>query len=54
MNCEGACGLELPDRLIFKCDGHCEKKLCIHCIKKHAVDVTMTHRVIPEMARSNK
>lgn len=54
MNCEGPCGLELPDRYIFKCDGHCDKKLCIRCIKKHALDVTMTYRVVPRMIKETK
>jgi len=54
MICEGPCGLELPDRIVFKCDGHCDKKLCIRCIRPHAQEVSMTYRVIPKMIVESK
>ena len=43
------CNLELPDRLVFKCDRHCEEQLCVRCLKAHAAEVTMTYRTIPKM-----
>lgn len=54
MLCEGPCGLELPDRLVFRCDGHCDKKLCIRCIKPHALGVTMTFRTVPKMLKESR
>jgi hypothetical protein len=48
------CNLELPDRMVFKCDGHCPAILCISCIKTHAVDVTMTYRAIPKLVGGKK
>ena len=51
MSCEH-CNLELPLRLVFKCDAHCDKILCIVCIKKHAAEVSFTHRTIPDLVRS--
>lgn len=51
MICDGPCGLELPDRFVFKCDKHCDKKLCIRCIQGHAKEVTMTFRTVPQLMK---
>ncbi len=54
MICEGPCGLELPDRLVFACDKHCDKKLCVRCIRTHAAEITMTYRTVPKMLKDMK
>lgn len=53
MTCE-KCKLELPDRLVFKCDKHCAKQLCITHLKEHAAEVTMTFRTVPSMMKGAK
>lgn len=53
MTCD-KCNLELPDRLVFKCDKHCAKQLCITHLKEHAAEVSMTYRTIPKMMKGAK
>ena len=37
--------------MVFQCGIHCEAKLCMMHLKKHAAEIKFTHETIPQLVK---